>query len=369
VAEWGGRVIRLDDVAGLEAGDRQHEMARCDGNAAVALGVYKAFGSDAAALRRTLRERLPALRSTLPEDVDLTVLEGPVSSGASDWLLLDVEPPGGMRPQQVAEVLVELEKRLAAVPERASVLTYLRPPNAPTRPLAHCFLQLLPARGRPTELIQADVRKAVEDLPAARVTVHQVVSRGGVPVRKRTFEVLVEAEELDDVSRLTPRLRDALAEGGYVTEAQSDDVELQPQPMLIPRREQALARGVEFRMCYELLSAVLGGCSVGKWEVDGRKQRVTVVLGDGAGQGGEVLRGLFVRGADGREVPLTEMFEVRHVAGAAALYRHDGKRGARIMGNVAPGRSPTEVFAKCRELAAELGVPAGGRVIAGRGRD
>jgi hypothetical protein len=92
------------------------------------------------------------------------------------------------------------------------------------------------------------------------------------------------------VSRLTPRLRDALAESGFVTEVQSDEVELHPELLLMLKAAGRRSSEGSMRECLEMLAAVRGGYSVGEWEADGRKQRIIVVLGNGAGQGAEVLR-------------------------------------------------------------------------------
>src|SRR5439155_6964528 len=94
VSERGGRPILLRDLAAIEEGERRAGAARLNGRPAVALGVLKAPGSDAAAVCASVRQKLPGLRATLPEDVELTLpVEGPVRGGASDLLLLDVEFP------------------------------------------------------------------------------------------------------------------------------------------------------------------------------------------------------------------------------------------------------------------------------------
>lgn len=365
VSERGRQPIRLADVAVLEASERASGLAHLGGRPAVALGIHKTPGFDAASAPQALRAKLAELRSTLPDDVELlTAAEGPVVRGSSNLLLLDIELAPGMRPRDAAAVLAELEKRLADLPECESVLSLMVPSEGFARPEARCFVSLRSAnRRRTVEAIQADARKAVENLPAARATVHQVVFRRGRPARKQTFEVVVEGEGIEAVSRQTARLRDALAESGVVTEVRSDDVEMQPWAHFSLKREQAARLGVGVQVCLDVLAAAQGGLLVGDLETEGRKHTVFLELGPRAGQGADVLRGLAVRGLAGRVVALAEVLEVQQVAVVPALYRHDGKRGARITGNVAPDRTAQQAWEKCQELAGKLGLLEGGGVV------
>jgi multidrug efflux pump len=279
-------------------------------------------------------------------------------------LLIVVELKSGTRPHEAAAVLAELEKGLANLPERESVLSLVGPADGFARPEARCFVQLRPAaQRRPLDAVQADVRKAAEKLPGARATVHQVVFHGGRPMRKRTFEVVIEGEGFEAVSRHTARLRDALAESGFVAEVQSDNIELQPWVHFTVKRDEAARLGVRVQACYDVLAAAQGGLHVGDLEAEGRKHTVYLDLGGRAGQGADLLRGLAVRGPEGRVVALADLAEVQRVAVVSAVYRYDGKRGARITGNVAPGRTPQQAWMKCQELATELGLPEGGALV------
>lgn len=369
VAVRNGQVVRLIDVAAVEEVTEPVTLARFDGKRVVALGIQKTPGFEAATVCEAVRQKLPDLRAALPPGVELTVAtEGPVPGIPSEVLLLDLELPAGTNRDRAAELLQQAEGKLATLQKDgpvASVLAVLDPVDGFTSPLARCFIQLKPSTHRAQTA--EEVRKRIGELPGIRSTVHEVVFRGGTPTRKRTFEVVVEWESIDELGRFTDRLRAALAESGQVTDLQSDDVAPIPGAVPIVDREKAARVGVSVRECMEALAVAghgypLGSCDPNRWD-----RQMWLVLGDRAGQGGERLRGVTVRGVDGKAVPLANLVEMRPIAGPRALYRYDGRRGVRITGNLAAGVHPDDAWATCRELVGklrrEMNLPDGCRVV------
>src|ERR671915_1567474 len=75
VAERGGAIVRLSDVARVELGAEEADMvAKFNDKEAVYLGVWPLIGSNEIEVSNTLRAEMDRIRPTLPKDIDMRLV-------------------------------------------------------------------------------------------------------------------------------------------------------------------------------------------------------------------------------------------------------------------------------------------------------
>jgi HAE1 family hydrophobic/amphiphilic exporter-1 len=130
-----------------------------------------------------------------------------------------------------------------------------------------------------------------------------------------------------------------------------------PQLEVLVDRDRMAALGVDYGDAMTTFSFYLGGSYVNDTFDEGKARRVYIQADDVYRDKPESLTELFVRNANGDQVPLSEFFTVRPTTGPSVIPRFNLFRAIKVEGVAAPGRSSGEAINAIRSQFEQLNVP------------
>jgi len=130
-----------------------------------------------------------------------------------------------------------------------------------------------------------------------------------------------------------------------------------PQLEVLVDRDRMAALGIDYGDAMSTFSFYFGGSYVNDTFVEGQARRVYIQADDVYRSKPESLTELFVRNNSGDQVPLSEFFTVRPIAGPSVIPRFNLFRSIQVEGNAAPGRSSGEAINAIRSQFEQLNVP------------
>ncbi len=157
-------------------------------------------------------------------------------------------------------------------------------------------------------------------------------------------------EELQGfVNKVMPKLRDFPGITGLDTDLKLN----KPQLRVEIDRDKASALGVSMATIGSTLETLLGGRDVTRYKREGKQYDVVVQVEDDKRRRPDDLTSIYVRGARGDLVQLSNLVQLRETVAPKELNHFNKFRAAVINGNVGPGGSLGEVLAKIDKVVAE----------------
>ncbi|MGH6945405.1 MAG: efflux RND transporter permease subunit, partial [Geminicoccaceae bacterium] len=253
----------------------------------------------------------------------------------------------------------ELEQIYAKVPEaeRYFVVSGFR---MPSRGIS--FIKLVPwgERERSQQEIVEALRPKMADVPGvlAFPVNPAPLGQGGssTPVRFviQTSQPYSELEKM--VEHMLARARENPGLANLDTDLKLD----KPQLSVTIDRNKVADMGIDVATVGRTLETMLGGRQVTRFERDGEQYDVIVQVADPDRATPDDLRRIYVRGAGGEMVQLSNLVRVTERVAPQELRHFDQLRSATIQANLAPGYSLGEALAFLDRTAAEV-LPPGAR--------
>ena len=157
-------------------------------------------------------------------------------------------------------------------------------------------------------------------------------------------------EELQGfVNKVMPKLRDFPGITGLDTDLKLN----KPQLRVEIDRDKASALGVSMATIGSTLETLLGGRDVTRYKREGKQYDVVVQVEDDKRRRPDDLTSIYVRGARGDLVQLSNLVQLRETVAPKELNHFNKFRAAVINGNVGSGGSLGEVLAKIDKVVAE----------------
>jgi multidrug efflux pump len=157
-------------------------------------------------------------------------------------------------------------------------------------------------------------------------------------------------EELQGfVNKVMPKLRDFPGITGLDTDLKLN----KPQLRVEIDRDKASALGVSMATIGSTLETLLGGRDVTRYKREGKQYDVVVQVEDDKRRRPDDLTSIYVRGARGDLVQLSNLVQLRETVAPKELNHFNKFRAAVINGNVGPGGSLGDVLAKIDKVVAE----------------
>jgi multidrug efflux pump len=173
------------------------------------------------------------------------------------------------------------------------------------------------------------------------------------------------ADLQDYVDRMTERIRDF---PGLVNV--DTDLKLsKPQVEVDVNRDKVADSGIQVSTVGRTLETLLGGRQVTRFEQDGEQYDVIVRLAEQDRSTPRDLSRIYLRGADGQMVQLSNLVNIHETVAPKELNRFNQLRSATISANLAPGVSQGEALAFLERAAQEV-LPQGTQTdYAGQSRE
>jgi hydrophobe/amphiphile efflux-1 (HAE1) family protein len=257
-----------------------------------------------------------------------------------------------------APLLERAEKRLAARPEVARILTTLQGSSG------NMTLTLVPPGERKlsAQQLSAELRKELQGIAGIRASVQDPSQQSFGVQKGYPVDFTVRGGDWDTLVTSAMKLKAELEQSGLVTDLVTDYQVGAPEVQVVPDRRRASDVGVSVSDLANTISALVGGNVVGKFSTEGRRIDMRVRLLAAQRSRPEDIGAIRVRGQNGAIVPLSLLVSQKETAVLQTISRVDRERAIGISGNVAPGRSQAEAMAKVDELSREL--PLGYRTVA-----
>ncbi len=166
--------------------------------------------------------------------------------------------------------------------------------------------------------------------------------------------VLEASVDYDELNRLVGLV---LAEAEKYPALANVDTRLKlnkPEVKVSVNRDKAADMGVEIDTIGRTLETMLGGRQVTRFKQNGKQYDVIVQVADIDRTNPDDLAKIYVRGATGQMIQLSNLVSVRESLTARELTRMSQLRAADITANVAPGYSEGEALAQLEEAARKV---------------
>jgi hydrophobe/amphiphile efflux-1 (HAE1) family protein len=280
------------------------------------------------------------------------------------YLMFSVQLPEGSSLIRAKAATAEVEAIVRAHPAVADIISFvgfdLIAGQNKSR-VASLFVILKPWEERPTAELHAfgTLQKLTHDLRSVQAANVIGFNPPTIPGLSTTggFELYIQSRGEGDTRRLNEVAQEFVAAarkrpefGGLVSTLRANSPEL----FVDVDREKAKALGVSITDIFQTIQASFGSLYVNDFNKFGRVYRVQLQAEPQFRATPDDIGRLFVRGRDGRMIPLATLVTLRNSSGAEALDRFNGFPAAKIMGNPAPGYSSGQAMAALEELGAAL---------------
>jgi multidrug efflux pump subunit AcrB len=281
-----------------------------------------------------------------------------VPSQDQSQLNVRIQTEVGTTMAAAAPLLDRAEKKLAARPEVARVLTTL------SGSMGMMTLKLVPPSERKLSALalSAELRKELGSIAGIRASIQDPSQQGFGVQRGYPVDFTVRGADWDTLVSASMKLKTELEQSGVVADVSTDYQIGAPEVQVVPDRRRASELGVSMSDLGNTVSALIGGNAVAKFSSEGRRIDMRVRLLAGQRSRPEDVGAIGVRAQGGAVVPLSLLVTQKETAVLQAINRLDRERAVGITANVAPGHSQAEAMAKVTELGKEL--PFGYRVVA-----
>ena len=259
-------------------------------------------------------------------------------------------------------ILEKAEQIVMAHPEIDRALTTLSAGSG------QMTLMLVPPKQRKMKAMElgATLRKELSGIAGLRVSIQDpsiqsfgVGGGGGGGASPISFTL--RGADWDTLAAEAVKFKDNLGTTGVVADVTTDYQVGAPEIALEPDRRRASELGVTMADLGNVVSAMVGGNTVGKFAVDGRRIDIRAQLLKDQRSRPEDLSALLIRTQKGDLVPLSMLVTQNERAVLASISRVNRERAITISANVAPGHSQQEGMNVVEEMSKDL--PVGYRVV------
>jgi cobalt-zinc-cadmium resistance protein CzcA len=278
-------------------------------------------------------------------------------------------PGTGM--QQAVEMQLQLDARLAELPEVERVFSKLGTADVATDPMppsvADTFVMLAdraewPDPRKPKlELVQ-EIEAAAMEVPGNNYELTQPIQMrfneliSGV---RADLAVKVFGDDLDVLHELGERIEEVVADVEGGADVRLEQLTGLPMLTVLPRRRELARSGLDVAAVQETVGTAIGGRPVGRVYEGDRRFDVVVRLAEAPRNDVATLERLPVALPAGGYVPLAEVAEIGVTTGPNTVNRENGKRRAIVTANVRGRDLGSFVTDVRRRVRAEVELPSG----------
>jgi multidrug efflux pump subunit AcrB len=230
---------------------------------------------------------------------------------------------------------------------------------------AFLFVTMKPPKER--KLTQSEfagvLRKELNSYPGLRAIAQDLSQAGFTAQRGFPVEFSVRGSNWEKLVEEFGKVRDTLAQSGFVVDVDSDYQLGMPELQIVPDRSRAADLGISVEDVATSINAMVGGLRVGKYSSDGRRLDVRLRLLANQRTRPEDFSRLRLRSSSGDLIPLSSLMTTEERPALQAITRRDRERAITIFANVAPGKSQDQALAYVESLQKKM--PAGTRLVLG----
>jgi len=207
------------------------------------------------------------------------------------------------------------------------------------------------------------VRTELGKIAGLRVSVQDPSQLSFGSSRGYPVDFTVRGADWDTLVTTAMKAKDELEASGQVVDLTTDYQVGAPEVQITPDRRRASELGVSVQTLASTVNALVAGSTVGQFETGGRRIDIRTRALAKQRSRPEDIGDLTVRTQTGDLVPLSLLVTQDERPVLQAITRINRERAIRIRGNVAPGKTQSQVLETVRDLAKEM--PTGYHVVFG----
>lgn len=258
----------------------------------------------------------------------------------------------GANLQETDRLVKQAEELLKKRPDIERVLTTVNLGSA------QMSLTLVPRdeRTQTQQEIQAALRRELSSIPGVTASVQDLSQQGFTGGRGKPVDFRITGPDWPQLISLAKKIQGELTESGLAADVDMDYDLGPPELAIAPDRPRAADVGVNVSDIATTINALVGGSVVGQYSTAGRRMDIRMRLLAVQRTRPEDLDMLRVKSSTGLLVPLSSVVSAVERPALQTINHVNRQRAIRISGNVALGKSQSEVLAYVRELSTDMPV-------------
>lgn len=203
-----------------------------------------------------------------------------------------------------------------------------------------------PFKKRPTQQeLMGYLRDEVKKIPGVfRVTGMDLSLSGLAAGRGYPITFSVQGPNWDKLGELSQSVMKQLNESGLMTDVDTDYQLGMPETRIVPDRIKAAEHGVTVSKVANAITATVGSLRIGKYtDETGHRDDIRVKLLDEYNKSPEDISRIQVFNVQGQVIPLSEIVRLESKPSLLTVTRYNRERAISIFGNIAPGKSQSDV--------------------------
>ena len=198
----------------------------------------------------------------------------------------------------------------------------------------------------------------LQNIPGAQVSVAAAsMAGGGRSSKDATFELVGDNRE--ELQAFGQKVKDELAKESGVREISSNDKSGLPEIDLQVNRDKAADLGVNSSDVANTLNTLFNGTTVSSYDDGKNKDDVVLYLKDNQRESLDNLNGIYVPGANSKQVPLSEVTNKVFGTASAQLNRYDRLAEMQISCNVSGEAAGTFMNSFMKKIKTQMDMPDG----------
>jgi cobalt-zinc-cadmium resistance protein CzcA len=200
-----------------------------------------------------------------------------------------------------------------------------------------------------------DLRTRLADYPGINLNFSQPIQNAfdellsGI---KAFFAIKLYGEDLDILRTKAEEIRKVVAQVPGVVDLAVEQSFGQPQVQVILDREKAARYGIAGRSVMQLIETAVGGSDIDSIYQNTRRYAIHLRYDEKSRKEPEMLKQLQVRTADGKNIMLSQIADVRITEGPVQINREKNHRRWIIQGNIS-GRALSHIVADIKKIISE----------------
>jgi len=283
-------------------------------------------------------------------------------------IVVPIIAPEGATIDYTTEYALRIEELVAQVPE---VPRYFVVAGFPTVSQGIAFVKLVPwnERERTQQEVAAEISPKLFGIPGVLAFAVNPPPLGQ-SVRSKPVEFVLQTSlPYEALQAMSERLIERAAENPNLQNLESDLKLNKPQLKVEIDRDKVADLGVGVETLGRTLESMLGGRQVTRFKRQGEQYDVVVQVADIDRTTSDDLRRLYVRGADGRMVQLSNLVTVEETVAPKELNHFNQLRSATITASLMPGYTLGQALDYLEGLADEVLPGSGQTDYAGQSRE
>ena len=277
---------------------------------------------------------------------------------------VSIELPYGTSLEESDKIVSEIEKIIEKIPEKETITTTIGSQlnlmgGASNTSSIMVELKSVKDRSRTTEEIVSEVRKEVENIAGARITVTETSSMGGGGMGSAAaIQLEIKGDDIELLKTIGEDFQEIIKSIPGTVEVETNMVEGDPEARIKIDRKKASFYGITAYNLANVLSASIDGLKATTYKVDGDEIDVNLMLSDHVKESVENMKQILIPSPTGQMVPIGQIAEIEYGNSPSQIFRNNQVRTVQVSSQLV-GRDLRSVTEDIQNRLETYSMPSG----------